>query len=160
MNIYETIKNIRASCNNYIDPDLLAFVIDDDYHMKSNNILETEKYGIKKEDEYEERLLKILKHKHIFLPAGMYSFMPIINECDIFSQNDYNLKLTQEEFEKYSNEEEKLFGILIKKNSNDYIIGKTNVCSCSVTASFEEIEKSDCEFYRIIEEIINEKIIS
>ena len=160
MNISETIKNIRASCNNYVDPDLLAFVIYDDYYMGGNNILEMEKYGIEKEDSYEERLLKILKHQHIFLPIGMYTFMPILNECDIFSEKDYNLKLTKEEFERYANREEKLFGILIKKNSEDYVIGKTDVCSCSVTASFEEIEKSDCEFYKKIEEIINEKIIS
>lgn len=160
MNISETIKNIRVSCKNYMDPDLMAFVIDDDYHMGSNNILEMDKYGIEKEDRYEERLLKIMKHQHVFLPVGMYTFMPILNECDIFSQNDYHLELTAEEFEKYANREEKLFGILIKRNCDEYIIGQTDVCSCSVDASFEEIEKTDSEFYRKIEEIVNEKIIS
>ncbi len=160
MNISETIKNIRATCNNYVDPNLLAFVIDDDYYMGTNNILELDKYGIEKDDSYEERLLKILKHRHIFLPVGMIAFMPILNECDIFAENDYHFKLTDEEIEKYFCEEEKLFGILIKKNSTDYLIGKTDTCSCSVNASFEELEKSDLKFYKKIEEIIDEKIIS
>ena len=39
MNIGETIKNIRATCDNYIDPNLLTFVIDDENYMKTNNIL-------------------------------------------------------------------------------------------------------------------------
>ena len=63
MNISETIKNIRATCNNYMDPDLLAFVIDDDYYMGTNNILEMDEYGIQKADSYEKRLLKILKRR-------------------------------------------------------------------------------------------------
>ena len=160
MNISETIKNIRATCNNYIDPDLLAFVIDDDYYMGTNNILEMDEYGIQKADSYEERLLKILKHKHVFLPIGMVSFIPFLNECDVFSENDYHFKLTDAEFKKYASEEEKLIGILIKKNSNEYVIGKSDTCSCSVTSSFEELEKSDFKFYKKIEEIFNEKIIS
>ena len=114
MNIKETIKNIRASCNNYVDPDLFAFIIDEDFHMGTNNISEIEGYG---------------------------------------------MKLTQEEFDENADEEEKLFGILIKNNSNDYIIGKTDVCNCSIDASFEKIEKSESEFYEKIEKIISEKII-
>ena len=160
MNVSKTIQNIRATCNNYVDPDLLAFVIDDDYHMGTNNIMEMEKYNIENDDSYEERLLKILNHQHVFLPVGMITFMPLLNECDIFGEKDYHLKLTQEEYENYSSEEEKLIGILIKKNSNDYVIGKTDICSCSIDASFEELKKSDCEFFKKIEEIINEKIIS
>ena len=159
MNLSETIKNIRATCNNYIDPDLLAFIIDDDDYMGTNNILEIEKYGIKNDDSYEERLLKISKNENIFIPVGMMTFMPIVNECDLFSTEDYNIKLTQEEFDTYSDSEEKLFGILIKKNSTEYIIGKTDVCSCSADASFVELEKRDCEFYNTIEKIVKEKII-
>ena len=159
MNIKETIKNIRASCNNYVDPDLFAFIIDDDFHMGTNNISEIEGYGIKDDDSYEERLLKIHERENIFLPVGMMTFMPIINECDLFCEKDYNLKLTQEEFDENADEEEKLFGILIKNNSNDYIIGKTDVCNCSIDASFEKIEKSESEFYEKIEKIISEKII-
>ena len=140
MNIKETIKNIRASCNNYVDPDLFAFIIDDDFHMGTNNISEIEGYGIKDDDSYEERLLKIHERENIFLPVGMMTFMPIINECDLFCEKDYNVKLTQEEF-------------------NDYIIGKTDVCNCSIDASFEKIEKSESEFYEKIEKIISEKII-
>ena len=159
MNIKETIKNIRASCNNYVDPDLFAFIIDDDFHMGTNNISEIEVYGIEDDDSYEERLLKIHERENIFLPVGMMTFMPIINECDLFCEKDYNLKLTQEEFDENANEEEKLFGILIKKGSDDYIIGKTDVCNCSIDASFEKIEKSESEFYEKIEKIISEKII-
>ena len=160
MNLSETIKNIRATCNNYMDPNLLAFIIADDDYMGTNDILEIEGYGIEDEDSYEERLLKIHKKENIFLPAGMMTFMPIINECDIFSTDDHNLQLTPEEFDIYADEEEKLFGILIKKDSNDYIIGKTDVCNCSVDTRFEKIEKTDSKLYETIEEIINEKIIS
>ena len=159
MNIKETIKNIRVSCNNYVDPDLFAFIIDEDFHMGTNNISEIEGYGINDDDSYEERLLKIHERENIFLPVGMMTFMPIINECDLFCEKDYNLKLTQEEFDENADEEEKLFGILIKKDSDDYIIGKTDVCNCSIDASFEKIEKSESEFYEKIEKIISEKII-
>ena len=159
MNIKETIKNIRASCNNYVDPNLFAFIIDDDFHMGTNNILEIEGYGIGNNDTYEERLMKIHEKENIFLPLGMMTFMPIINECDLFCEKDYNLKLTQEEFNENADEEEKLFGILIKKDSDEYIIGKTDVCNCSIDASFKKIEKDDSEFFKKIEEIISKKII-
>jgi hypothetical protein len=87
------------------------------------------------------------------------TFMPILNECDLFSTDDYNLKLTKEEFDIYSDAEEKLFGILIKKDSDEYEIGKTDICSCSLDASFEKLEKTDSDFYRTIEKIVKEKII-
>ena len=159
MNLSETIKNIRATCNNYIDPNLLAFIIDDNDYMGTNNLLEIEGYGIEDDDAYEERLLKIHESENIFLPFGVMTFMPIINECDLFSTEDYNIKLTQEEFDTYADEEEKLFGILIKKDSKDYKIGQTDTCSCSVDSSFEEFEKIDGEFYSTIEKIVKEKII-
>ena len=158
MNVKKTIEKIRATCNNYVDPDLLAFIIDEDNTMITNNILEIEKYDINENDSYEERLLKIHKHENIFLPIGMMTFMPILNECDLFCENDYHLTLTQEEFSIYSDEEEKLLGILIKKDSNDYLIGKSDICSCSADSSFEKIEKTECEFYNNIESIIEEKI--
>ena len=60
---------------------------------------------------------------------------------------------------KLRDDEEKLFGILIKKDSEEYLIGKTDVCSCSIDASFEKLEKRDCEFYRTIEKIVKEKIM-
>lgn len=47
MNISETIKNIRASCDNYVDKDMVATVIHDDYYMGTNNILEFNEYEIK-----------------------------------------------------------------------------------------------------------------
>ena len=127
--------------------------------MGTNNILEIEGYSITSDDTYVERLLKVHKNENIFLPCGMMTFMPILNECDIFSINDYNLQLTPEEFEKYGDEHERLFGILVKKGSNDYIIGKSDTCSCSLDSSFEELEKTDCEFYNTIEKIVKEKII-
>lgn len=159
MNLNKTIKNISATCNNYVDPNLLAFLIDDDNYMGTNNILEIEGYGITDDDDYEERLFKIAKSENIFLPLGMMTFMPILNECDLFCENDHHLELTPEEFDIYADNEEKLFGILVKKNSDDYIIGKTDVCSCSIDASFEKLEKTDCEFYNTIEKIVKEKII-
>ena len=159
MNLSETIKNIRATCKNYVDPDLFAFIIDDENYMGTNNILEIEDYDITDEDSYEERLLKIHKSENIYLPLGMMTFMPILNECDIFSTKDYNLQLTAEEFGKYGDEQEKLFGILIKKGSDEYIIGKSDTCSCSIDSSFEKLEKTDSELYKTIEKIVKEKII-
>ena len=159
MNVKETIKNIRSLCNNYVDPDLVATVIHDNYYMGSNNITELDKFGIEKEDSYEEKILKILKEENIFLNLGMYAFIPIINECDIYSTEDYNLKLSDEEFEKYANEKERVFGILIKKESQDYIIGSCDLCGCSIDAAFKEIEPSDFNFYKKLKEIIDSKII-
>ena len=159
MNLSETIKNIRATCDNYVDPNLLAFIIDDENYMGTNNILEIEGYDITNDDSYDERLLKIHKSENIYLPLGMITFMPIVNECDIFSDEDYNLQLTPDEFNKYSDNQEKLFGILVKKGSNEYIIGKSDTCSCSTDSSFEKLEKTDSEFYKTIEKIVKEKII-
>ena len=159
MNLSETIKNIRATCNNYMDPDLVATVIHDNYYMGSNNIQELEKFDIKHEDSFEEKILKILKHENVFLNIGMYAFVPIINECDIYSSKDYNLKLSPEEFKKYANEKERVFGIMVKKNSSDYIIGSCDLCGCSIDAAFKPIEPSEFNFYKKIEGIIDGKII-
>ena len=159
MNLNETIKNIRASCDNYADPDLVATIIHENHYMGTNNIMEFEGYGIEKDDEFEKRILKILKHEHVFFAAGMLSFIPIINECDIYSVEDCSLKLTQDEFDRYAQEKERLFGILIKKDSDDFIIGTTDRCGCSIDAAFKEIEKSDSDFYKKIEEIVDNLII-
>ena len=159
MNLNETIKNIRASCNNYADPDLVATIIHENYYMGTNNILEFSDYDIENHDNFEDRILKILKHEHVFFAVGMLTFIPIINECDIYSVNDYNLKLTQEEFDKYAQEKERIFGILIKKDSNEFILGTTDRCGCKIDASFKEIKKSDSKFYRKIEKIVDNLII-
>lgn len=159
MNISESIKNIRAVCDNYVDKDLVATIIHDNYYLGTNNILEFEDYGIEKEDSFEERILKILKYENVFIAIGMYSFVPVINECDIYSVKDCNIKLSDEEFQKYAHEKERIFGILIKKGSDDFIIGSTDLCGCSIDASFKEIEKSDSDFYSKIEEIIDDLII-
>ena len=159
INVSETIKNIRSTCNNYVDPDLVATVVHDNYYMGSNNIEDLDKFYIKKEDSFEEKILKILKHENVFLNIGMYAFIPLINECDIYSTTDYNLKLTDEEFEKYANEKERVFGILLKKNSAEFIIGSCDLCNCSIDAAFKEIEPSDLDFYKKLKEIIDSKII-
>ena len=159
MDVSETIKNIRATCDNYVDPDLVATVIHDNYYMGSNNITELDKFDIKKQDSFEEKIFKILKHENVFLNIGMYAFVPIVNECDIYSTKDYNLKLSQEEFDKYANEKERVFGILIKKDSSDYIIGSCDLCGCSIDAAFKELEPSNFEFYKKIKEIIDSKLI-
>lgn len=160
MDLQKTITNIRASCNNYIDSNLFAFIISDDMYMGTNNILEIDDYGIESADSYEERLLKISENENIFLPVGVMTFMPILNECDLFSVNDYHFDMTQEEFDLYSSGEEKLLGILVKKGSTEYLIGKTDVCNCSVDASFEKLVESDSEFYKKIKEIVESRIIS
>ena len=103
--------------------------------------------------------MKIHKSENIYLPLGMMTFMPILNECDIFSVDDYNLQLTPEEFSEYGDQQEKLFGILVKKGSDEFVIGKSDTCSCSVDSSFEKLEKTDSEFYETIEKIVKEKII-
>ena len=159
MNLSKTIKNIRASCNNYADPDLVATIIHENSYMGTNNILEFSDYGIENDDDFENRILKILKHEHVFFTAGMLNFIPIVNECDIYSINDCTLKLTQEEFDKYAQEKERLFGILIKKDSNDFIIGTTDRCGCKIDASFKEIEKSDSSLYKKLEEIVDKLVI-
>ena len=159
INVSETIKNIRSTCNNYVDPDLVATVVHDNYYMGSNNIEDLDKFDIKKEDSFEEKILKILKYENVFLYIGMYAFIPVINECDIYSTTDYNLKLTDEEFEKYANEKERVFGILLKKNSAEFIIGSCDLCNCSIAAAFKEIEPSDLDFYKKLKEILDSKII-
>ena len=159
MRIKETIKNIRATCNNYVDPDLVATVIHDSYLMGTNNVYELDQFGIERQDAFEDRILKILKHENVFLNLGMYAFIPFVNECDIYSSEDYHLKLTQEEFDKYANEKERVFGILIKKNSSDYIIGSCDLCGCSIDAAFKEIEVSDFDFFKKLKEIVDNKII-
>lgn len=159
MNLNETIKNIRSSCNNYADPNLVATIIHENYCMGTNNILEFNDYDIENDDDFEKRIRKILKHEHVFLAAGMISFIPIINECDIYSVNDCSLKLTQSEFDRYAQEKERIFGILIKKCSNDFIIGTTDRCGCNIDASFKELEKNDSEFYKKIEEMVDNLII-
>lgn len=142
-----------------MDPNLLAIIIDDEMHMGTNNILEIDGYGIESSDSYEERLLKIAESENIFLPVGAMTFMPILNECDLFSVDDHHFDMTQKEFEMYSSGEEKLLGIFVKKGSSDYIIGKTDVCNCSIDASFEELSESDSDFYKKIKEIVENKII-
>ena len=98
MNIEKSIENIVAKCDNYIDPQLAICIIRDNYTMGSNNIGELKKYGIENEDSYVEKVLKVLKHENIFITFGMLAFIPMFNECDIFSIEDKTISLSNEEF--------------------------------------------------------------
>lgn len=160
MDVYETIKNIRARCNNFMDPDLVATIIDENYYMGNNNILEITGYDISENDSYEDRLMKILKKENIFINCGMLAFIPIVNECDIFSFIDETIKISQEEYEKNAHENELYFGILIEKDTSDYIIGTIDLCGCKVESSFRPVKKSDDRLYKKLAEIIEKEIIS
>jgi hypothetical protein len=160
MDVCESIKNIRAKCNNYVDPDLVSTIIDDNGYMGTNNILEITGYGISDCDSYEERFIKILNSENIFISCGMLAFIPMLNECDIFSIVDEAIKITQEEFDENAEEKEVFFGILIEKNTTKYTIGIIDLCNCKVGSCFREIKKSENGFYKKIAEIIDEMIIS
>lgn len=160
MDVYETIKNIRAKCNNYVEPDLVSTIIDDNFYMGNNNIQEITGYEISDDDSYEERFMKILKKENIFISCGMLAFIPMINECDIFSVTDETIKITQEEFDENAKEKEVFFGIFIEKNTSNYTIGIIDLCNCKVGSCFREIKKSENGFYKKIAEIIDEMIIS
>ena len=160
MDVCKTIKNIRASCNIYAEPNLVATVVHENYCMGTNNINEIEGYGITDDDSYEEKLLKVLKEENIFINFGMLSFIPMINECDIYSVHDETIKLTQEEFDENSDEKEVFFGIMIEKNSDNYIIGVIDLCNCKVESRFRPLKNSNSTLYKKLAEIINERIIS
>ncbi len=160
MDVYETIKNIRAECDIYVAPDLVATIIDENNYMGSNSISETEGYGITEEDSYEDKFMKILKEENIFINCGMLAFIPMINECDIFSVVDDTIKITQEEYDENADENEVYFGILIEKDSSNYRIGMIDLCNCKVESCFREIKKSDDGLYKKLAEIIDEMIIS
>ncbi len=159
MDFEKTIENIIGRCDNYIDPQLAITIIHDNYTMGSNNISEIKKYGIEKEDSYSKKALKVLKHKNIFISFGMLAFIPILNECDIFSFRDETITLTPEEFQQYGDLKEEYFGILVKKNSCDFIIGSCDLCGCKIDSSFREIKKSENNFYKKINKIIQSNII-
>ncbi len=160
MDVYETIKNIRSVCNNYMDPDLVATVIDDNYYMGSNSIDEMQGYDISDDDSYEEKFMKVHEKENLFISCGMLNFIPLMNECDIFSSRDETIKITQEEFDENCQEQEVFFGILIEKNSSNYIIGTIDLCGCKIESSFRPIKKSDDGLYEKLDEIISKMIIS
>ena len=89
----------------------------------------------------------------------MLAFIPMFNECDIFSIEDKTINLSSEEFQKYGDLKEEYFGILIKKNSNDFIIGSCDLCGCKIDSSFRQIKKSEDNFYKTINNIIENNII-
>jgi hypothetical protein len=160
MDVYETIKIIRSSCDNYMDPDLVSTIIDDNHFMGKNNITEIEGYGISPEDAYEDRFMKILKEENIFISFGMLNFIPLMDECDIFSVEDETIKITQADYEENCDEQEMFFGILVEKNSSNYKIGLIDLCGCKVGSCFRPIKSRESEFYKKLKEIISNRIIS
>ena len=160
MDVYETIKIIRSNCDNYMDPDLVSTIIDDNHFMGKNNITEIEGYGISPEDAYEDRFMKILKEENIFITFGMLNFIPLMDECDIFSVEDETIKITQTDYEENCDEQEMFFGILVEKNSSNYKIGLIDLCGCKVGSCFRPIKNRESEFYKKLKEIISKRIIS
>ena len=160
MDVSKTIKNIRSSCDNYMDPDLVSTIIDDNHFMGKNNITEIEGYGISPEDAYEDRFMKILKEENIFITFGMLNFIPLMDECDIFSVEDETIKITQADYEENCDEQEMFFGILVEKNSSNYKIGLIDLCGCKVGSCFRPIKNRESEFYKKLKEIISKRIIS
>jgi hypothetical protein len=160
MDVYETIKNIRRKCDNYVDPNLVATIIDENNFMGKNNISELDGYGFSDDDSYEDKFMKVLKKENLFVTFGMLNFIPIINECDIFSFSDETIEITQKEFDANCQEQEVFFGILIEKNAYNYQIGTIDLCNCKVGSSFRAIKKSDDGLYKKLTEIIEKEIIS
>lgn len=142
MNVEKTLENIREKCDSYIDPELLVTSISDDYYMGSN-----ENIGVEN-----------LEFENIFINLGLLTFAPIINECDIYSFKDSTVKLSAEEFNSYEEIKDEYFGILVKKNSCEYIIGTCDVCGCKIDSKFTPLNKNG-ELYKELEKLVNEVII-
>lgn len=159
MNVKKTIENIEKTADSYIDPELVSVIVYDNYTLGTNDFNNLDDYGIEKSDSYATKVLKVLKNENVFVYLGMLTFAPVINECDIYSTEDYTVKLTEEEFAKYGHLKDKYFGILFKKNSSEYLIGCCDICGCKVDASFKEFDEADDSLILKIKEIINEKVI-
>lgn len=159
MNIKKTIENIEKTADSYIDPELVSVIVYDNYTLGTNDFNNLDSYDIKNDDSYATKVLKVLENENVFVYLGMLTFAPVINECDIYSSEDYTIKLTEEEFAKYGHLKDKYFGILFKKNSYSYIIGCCDICGCKLDASFKEFEETDDTLILKIKEIIDKKII-
>ena len=158
MDVEKTIKNIRSKCDGYIDPNLLSTIINKNYTM-GRDILKVSDYGVKKEDTYEERFIKILEHENIFINCGMISFIPIVNECDVYSFEDESFKISEKEFMENYPKHEGYFGFLIGEDIDEYIIGIIDLCSCSIDSGFTPIKKSEKGLYEKLNTIIKREII-
>lgn len=53
-----------------------------------------------------------------------------------------------------------LFWNFNRKNTENYTIGIIDLCNCKVESGFREVKKSDDGFYKKLDEIISEMIIS
>ena len=66
MDVYETVKNIRSFCDNYIDPDLVTTIIDENNFMGKNNIQDLEGYDFSDGAGYEEKFMKVHEKENLF----------------------------------------------------------------------------------------------
>lgn len=159
MNLEKTIENIEKTADSYIDPELVSVIIYDNNTLGTNDFNGLRDYGIKKDDSYAEKVMKVLKEENVFVYLGMLAFAPVINECDLYSTEDCTIQLTEEEFEKYGHLKDKYFGILFKRNSEDYVMGCCDICGCKIDSCFREFEDCDDTLVKKIKEIIDAKII-
>lgn len=159
MNLIKTIENIVKNADSYIDPDLVATIVYDNYTLGTNDFDNINDYEILNEDSYSQKILKVLKNENVFITLGMLTFAPIVNECDIYSTEDFTLQLSDEEFEKYGHLKDKYFGVMFVKNSEDFIYGVCDLCGCKVDACFSKLEQTDDKLIKKIKEIMSEKII-
>ena len=159
MNIKKTIRNIVDNCDNYIDPDLVAIIINDNYTLGSNNFSEIDDFGICPDDTYEKRLMKILEHENIFIICGVISFIPILSECDVYSIDDETFKMNPHEYTDSLKDDEYYFGFLIGNNGDDYLIGTVDLCTCNINSRFREVTVNEKELYVKLKDIIEKKFI-
>lgn len=159
MNLEKTIENIEKTADSYIDPELVSVIVYDNYTLGTNDFNGLFNYGIEKEDSYAQKVLKVLENENVFVYLGMLTFAPVINECDLYSTEDYTIQLTEEEFERYGHLKDKYFGIMFKKNSDEYVIGCCDICGCKIDSCFREFEDTNDTLIKKIKEIIEEKII-
>lgn len=155
MNIQKTIENIYKNCENYVMPSALATVIDENYYL-GPNIAEDEKNSQK----FTREILELHKNENIFLKLALVNVVPFIRECDIYSTEDCTVKLDENEFDRYKYLKERYFGILLLKNSSDYILGTCDVCGCKVDSSFIPLDDNSDNLIKKLKEIVDEKIIS
>ncbi len=127
--------------------------------MGSNNIDELKKYDIENEDSYVEKALKVLKHENIFITFGMLAFIPLFNECDIFSIEDKTISLSSEEFQKYGDLKEEYFGVLIEKTAITLLSAAVIYVDVKLIHHLDKSKKSEDNFYKTINTIIESNII-
>lgn len=154
MNIKKTIEKIQASCNSYVDPELVATIITSDYYLGSNDLKEYPG------DSYSDKIINILKDNDVFMSLGLLVASPLIDQCDIYSTEKETIKLSKKDFKKYELFKDEYFGILIEKESYNIKVGFCDICSCKLDSSFKEVKASKDPLYNKLLEIANRKIVN